>query len=89
MNAHILQPFVLFSYHPALRRAREIVSSGELGATQSIDVKMSIPSFALKDDDIRFNYGLAGGTMMDLGKGDRTALHASSYNCTQPPTNGK
>lgn len=26
-----------------------------------------IPSFVAKDDDIRFNYDLAGGTMMDVG----------------------
>lgn len=33
-----------------------------------VHARALIPSFIAKDDDIRFDYGLAGGALMDVGK---------------------
>ena len=53
-------------FHPAMRRVKEILESKELGGIKNISVRMILPRF-FGDDDIRFNYALGGGAMMDLG----------------------
>lgn len=40
--------------------------SGQYGAVRSVDARMSIPAGVLKKDDIRLQYGLAGGSCMDF-----------------------
>lgn len=57
------------SFHPALNRVKEIIKSGELGKLKSITADLSVPKIALplSNDDIRFNYSLGGGIMMDMG----------------------
>ncbi len=54
-----------YADHPAMHRLIEIVRSGEIGEIRGIDVHMDMPSPAA--DDPRWNFDLAGGTMMDLG----------------------
>ncbi|KAI0316017.1 NAD-P-binding protein [Amylostereum chailletii] len=56
-----------YRFHPAMRRAKEIVDSGELGTLTQIDTSLAIPQGFIKDDDIRLSYDLGGGSMMDMG----------------------
>lgn len=55
-----------WQFHPAAHRVKQLVDSGEYGEVRSIYVKIAVPSGALKADDIRFHYQLAGGACMDL-----------------------
>jgi predicted dehydrogenase len=54
-----------YRYHPLALRMEEIVHSGELGEVQRIETAMCfpLPRFA----DIRYNFDLAGGALMDAG----------------------
>jgi predicted dehydrogenase len=54
-----------YRYHPVAQRMHEIVTSGELGQLQRIEATMCIPLPLFKD--IRYQYGLAGGAVMDVG----------------------
>jgi len=56
-----------YRFHPAIHRVKEILESKELGAIKDISVTMMLPHTFLKDDDIRYNYALGGGALMDLG----------------------
>ena len=54
-----------YRYHPLARRMREIVDSGELGRLRHIEAWMCAP---IPDkSDIRYQYDLGGGAMMDMG----------------------
>jgi predicted dehydrogenase len=52
-------------YHPLADRMVEIVNSGELGEIQHIHTSMCFPLPLFSD--IRYNFKLAGGAMMDAG----------------------
>jgi len=54
-----------YRYHPLARRMAEIVAGGELGAIRRVETAMCfpLPRFA----DIRYDFGLAGGALMDAG----------------------
>eukprot|EP00163_Fabomonas_tropica_P018950 TRINITY_DN33358_c0_g1_i1.p1 TRINITY_DN33358_c0_g1~~TRINITY_DN33358_c0_g1_i1.p1 ORF type:complete len:366 (+),score=94.92 TRINITY_DN33358_c0_g1_i1:52-1098(+) len=54
-----------YRYHPMAKRIKEIIDSGDLGQIEHVDVKMCIPVVSGKD--IRYNYDLGGGAMMDTG----------------------
>ncbi len=54
-----------YRYHPLAARMKEVVESGELGALRHVEAHLCIPF--LKPGDIRFNYELAGGALMDTG----------------------
>ena len=54
-----------YLHHPVNQRLRELVTSGELGEVQQIDIELSIPS--PPDSDPRWSLELAGGATMDLG----------------------
>jgi predicted dehydrogenase len=54
-----------YRYHPFAERLRAIVASGELGTIERIETAMCFP--LLKRDDIRWDFGLAGGATMDVG----------------------
>src|SRR5579863_6800462 len=58
---------VLCRFHPATRRVKEIVDSGELGTLTKIEASLAIPHLFVKDGDIRLVYELGGGAMMDMG----------------------
>ena len=49
-------------FHPALKRVKAIIDSGELGKIKHITVNMMLFQGAFKDDDIR-----RGGALMDMG----------------------
>ena len=54
-------------FHPATRRLKEIVDSGELGTITKIEASLAVPHIFVKDGDIRLVYELGGGAMMDMG----------------------
>jgi predicted dehydrogenase len=54
-------------FHPATRRLKEIVDSGELGTLTKIEANLAVPSGFIKDNDIRMVYELGGGCLMDMG----------------------
>ena len=54
-----------YRYHPMAARMAEIAHGGELGAIQRIETSMCFP--LPKFSDIRYDYDLAGGALMDAG----------------------
>lgn len=54
-----------YRYHPLTRRVEEIIASGELGKLTRVEAAMCFPLPRLSD--IRYNYSLAGGALMDAG----------------------
>jgi len=55
-------------FHPAIHRVRQLIDEGELGKVVSMSADLGVWNnlFFLKDD-IRFNYELGGGGLMDMG----------------------
>jgi predicted dehydrogenase len=54
-----------YRYHPLARRMAEIVHSGELGAVRRVETALCFPLPAFSN--IRYDYDLAGGALMDAG----------------------
>ncbi len=54
-----------YRYHPLARRVEEIIASGELGKLTRVEAAFCFP--LPKFSDIRYNYSLAGGALMDAG----------------------
>ena len=54
-----------YRYHPLAQRMADIVASGELGEIKHVRATMCFPLPLFKD--IRYNFSLAGGAMMDAG----------------------
>jgi predicted dehydrogenase len=54
-----------YRYHPLTLRAEQIIGSGELGAIERVEAALCFP--LPKFSDIRYNYPLAGGALMDAG----------------------
>lgn len=54
-----------YRYHPLALRMEEIVHSGELGEVKRVETAMCFP--LPRFGDIRYNFGLAGGALMDAG----------------------
>jgi predicted dehydrogenase len=54
-----------YRYHPMALRIEEIVASGELGKLERVEAALCFP--LPKFSDIRYNYALAGGALMDAG----------------------
>ncbi len=57
----------LSRFHPAIQRVKAIIDSGELGAIKHIDARLAIPAGKFKAGDIRYEYDLGGGGLMDMG----------------------
>jgi predicted dehydrogenase len=54
-----------YRYHPMALRIEEIIASGELGKLERVEAALCFP--LPKFSDIRYNYSLAGGALMDAG----------------------
>lgn len=54
-----------YRYHPLTRRVEEIIESGELGKLTHVEAAVCFP--LPKFSDIRYDYSLGGGAMMDAG----------------------
>ncbi|MCU1623556.1 MAG: oxidoreductase [Frankiales bacterium] len=61
-----------YRYHPLAERMRSIAHSGELGTIRSVSASLCFP--LPKFSDIRYDYSLAGGAMMDAGVYPLTCL---------------
>ncbi len=54
-----------YRYHPLARRMADIVHSGQLGEIERVETWMCFP--LPRFNDIRYNFALAGGALMDAG----------------------
>jgi len=54
-----------YRYHPLAQRMRDIVDSDELGTIRRVETALCFP--LPKFSDIRYQYDLAGGALMDVG----------------------
>jgi predicted dehydrogenase len=54
-----------YRYHPLALRTEQILASGALGKLQRVEASLCFP--LPKFSDIRYNYALAGGALMDAG----------------------
>lgn len=63
-GAKIIEAFH-YRYHPAIQRAFDVAASGEVGEITKVTSALSIP--APGESDLRWNFELAGGALMDLG----------------------
>ncbi|MFE3257305.1 Gfo/Idh/MocA family protein [Nocardia sp. NPDC059091] len=54
-----------YRYHPLTQAAEKIIASGELGTLRRVETALCFP--LPKFSDIRYNYDLAGGALMDAG----------------------
>jgi predicted dehydrogenase len=54
-----------YAYHPVTKRLETLVSSGDLGELERIEVVMTGP--APPSDNLRWSLQLSGGALMDLG----------------------
>jgi predicted dehydrogenase len=54
-----------YRYHPVARRMRDIVASGELGPLRHVEASFCFP--LPRFSDIRYQFGMAGGALMDAG----------------------
>nr|GAT50980.1 predicted protein [Mycena chlorophos] len=64
-NVVLLEAFH-YRFHPAVARIKEIVESGEIGQVKAVKTSLKVSGF-MKAGDIRFNYALGGGALMDMG----------------------
>jgi predicted dehydrogenase len=65
-TGRVLMEAFHYRYHPLAQRVQEILASGVLGTIRTLQADFFIPLF-FRRNDIRFNYQLAGGAMMDTG----------------------
>ncbi|KAJ6581833.1 hypothetical protein B0H19DRAFT_518190 [Mycena capillaripes] len=56
-----------YRFHPVAHRVKAIIESGELGAVKSTHTTLTLFSGYMKANDIRFDYALGGGALMDMG----------------------
>ncbi|MDX3135626.1 Gfo/Idh/MocA family oxidoreductase [Streptomyces europaeiscabiei] len=61
----VLRENFMFLHHPQHARVRELVGSGRLGQLASLQAAFCIPP--LPEDDIRYDVGLGGGALLDVG----------------------
>jgi predicted dehydrogenase len=54
-----------YRYHPMALRVEQIIASGELGRLKRVEADFCFP--LPRFSDIRYNYSLAGGALMDAG----------------------
>lgn len=65
-TGRVLMEAFHFRYHPLAQRIEAILASGEIGTVRALEADFFIPLF-LRPNDIRFQYALAGGAVMDTG----------------------
>lgn len=65
-TGRVLMEAFHYRYHPLARRVEEIVGGGELGTVRALEADFFIPLFT-RPRDIRFDYALGGGALMDTG----------------------
>lgn len=63
-SSRIIEAFH-YRYHPAIQYAIDLAASGEIGEIIKVTSELNIP--APNETDLRWQFELAGGAMMDLG----------------------
>lgn len=58
---------VHYRFHPLARFVDDLLAAGRLGRIEAVEAGFEIPGTFVSADDIRFDAGLAGGAMMDVG----------------------
>lgn len=66
-SGKVLMEAFHYRYHPMARLIGEILTDGRLGAINSVEAQLNIPGKLVPRDDIRFELGLSGGALMDVG----------------------
>ncbi|KAH8107807.1 NAD(P)-binding protein [Cristinia sonorae] len=66
-NGLVLLEAFHYRFHPAIQRLKAILDSGELGTIKSIESMLHIPKGFVGEDDIRYQFELGGGALMDCG----------------------
>ncbi|KIP11535.1 hypothetical protein PHLGIDRAFT_124697 [Phlebiopsis gigantea 11061_1 CR5-6] len=56
-----------YRFHPAIHSVQAILKSGEIGAIKHVEVSLRLPKGWFPENDIRFDFALGGGAMMDMG----------------------
>ncbi|KZP21094.1 NAD(P)-binding protein [Athelia psychrophila] len=56
-----------YRFYPAIARIKDILDSGELGQIKSMRGSLGLPQGFVGPGDIRLEYALGGGAMMDCG----------------------
>ncbi|KAG6853881.1 hypothetical protein C0991_000346 [Blastosporella zonata] len=56
-----------YRFHPAIQRVKAIIDSKELGAIKHISASLTLPRGIFQTDDIRYDFSLGGGSLMDMG----------------------
>ncbi|KZP21097.1 NAD(P)-binding protein [Athelia psychrophila] len=56
-----------YRFHPAIARVKAILDSGELGPIKDLSASLALPKGMFGPADIRYDYSLGGGAMMDMG----------------------
>ena len=54
-----------YRYHPVMERLVELATSGEIGTISHVEIVMGFP--LTRPEDPRWNFDLAGGSLMDVG----------------------
>jgi predicted dehydrogenase len=54
-----------YRYHPVMDRMIELATSGEIGSLTHVDIVMGFP--LTRPEDPRWNFDIAGGSLMDVG----------------------
>ncbi|GBE87442.1 Probable D-xylose 1-dehydrogenase (NADP(+)) [Sparassis crispa] len=54
-------------FHPALHRVKAILDEGSLGKIVKMSAEFGISRMFLPEDDIRYDFSLGGGMLMDMG----------------------
>jgi predicted dehydrogenase len=65
MSDRVVMEAFHYRYHPLTLRTEQIIASGELGNLKRVEAGLCFP--LPKFSDIRYNYALAGGALMDAG----------------------
>ncbi|KAF8216887.1 NAD(P)-binding protein [Mycena galopus ATCC 62051] len=72
-----------YRFHPVALRVKAIIESGELGPVKTTSTSLSVRRGIMKANDIRFNYDLGGGALMDMGC---YTIHSMRYFAGADPT---
>ncbi|KZP21092.1 NAD(P)-binding protein [Athelia psychrophila] len=67
-----------YRFYPAIARIKDILNSGELGQIKSMRGSLGLPQGFVGPGDIRLEYALGGGAMMDCGCYPLSALRYST-----------
>ncbi|KAL4071626.1 hypothetical protein V8B97DRAFT_1899795 [Scleroderma yunnanense] len=81
-NLVLLEAFH-YRFHPVIQRVKEIIDSGELGSMKEMQFVLGWPKGFVSDGNIRLNYSLGGGALMDAGC---YTLSCARYLASNDPT---